>query len=136
MNPESMLKASRDVVAWFAHHPEGPPVKRLFGELLSGGLDRLKGPAPVPAMPEDFEEVVNMLARYVEQWERDIERKGRQEGRQEGEANLLMRLLQRRFGHVPEWASEKIAKADMTSLEEWSLRIFEARSLGDVFENQ
>ncbi|MBF0604141.1 MAG: Rpn family recombination-promoting nuclease/putative transposase [Nitrospirae bacterium] len=28
VSPESMLKASRDVVAWLARHPEGPPVKR------------------------------------------------------------------------------------------------------------
>ncbi|MBF0144959.1 MAG: Rpn family recombination-promoting nuclease/putative transposase [Magnetococcales bacterium] len=135
INPESMLKASRDVVTWFAHHPEGPPVKRLFGELLSGGLDRLKGPTPVPAMPEDFEEVVNMLARYVEQWEKDIERKGRQEGRQEGEAKMLTSLLQRRFGTIPEWAGEKISKANPAILEAWGLRIFDARSLVDVFED-
>ncbi|MBF0421128.1 MAG: DUF4351 domain-containing protein [Magnetococcales bacterium] len=57
----------------------------------------------------------------------------KQEGRQEGEAVLLTRLLQRRFGPVPEWANEKIAKADLSSLEEWSLRIFDAQSLDDVF---
>ncbi len=68
-------------------------------------------------------------------------RKGREEGREEGrqdgiqigeqrgEAALLMRLLQRRFGDLPAWASEKIAKAKSPALEEWSLRILEAPTL-------
>jgi hypothetical protein len=33
-SPASILKASRDLVEWFTKHPEGPPVKRLFRELL------------------------------------------------------------------------------------------------------
>ncbi|MBF0421216.1 MAG: DUF4351 domain-containing protein [Magnetococcales bacterium] len=45
-------------------------------------------------------------------------------------------MLQRRFGTVPEWGIEKIAKADLQSLEEWSLRIFDAQSLDDVFSDK
>ncbi|MBF0139045.1 MAG: Rpn family recombination-promoting nuclease/putative transposase [Magnetococcales bacterium] len=71
----------------------------------------------------------------------------REEGREEGErigvqrgerkeaAKMLTRQLQRRFGSVPDWANEKIAKADQSSLEEWSLRIFDTRSLDDVFSH-
>ncbi|MBF0420092.1 MAG: DUF4351 domain-containing protein [Magnetococcales bacterium] len=55
---------------------------------------------------------------------------------QEGEARILTRLLQRRFGSIPDWASEKVAKADLPSLEDWSLRIFDAQSLDDVFSNE
>ncbi len=51
-------------------------------------------------------------------------------------ASMLMRLLQRRFGSIPDWASEKIAKAELSSLEEWSLRIFDAQSLDDVFSDK
>ncbi len=60
---------------------------------------------------------------------------GEQRGRQVGEAAMLTRQLQRRFGIVPEWASEKIAKADLSSLEAWSLRIFDAQSLDEVFSD-
>lgn len=52
---------------------------------------------------------------------------------QKGEAKILTRLLQRRFGDLPTWASEKIVKAELSSLEEWSLRIFDAQSLEGVF---
>ncbi|MBF0462223.1 MAG: DUF4351 domain-containing protein [Magnetococcales bacterium] len=57
---------------------------------------------------------------------------GIQEGEQKGEAKMLVRQLQRRFGNVPEWANEKIAKADLSSLEEWSLRILDAPTLESV----
>ncbi|MBF0145178.1 MAG: DUF4351 domain-containing protein, partial [Magnetococcales bacterium] len=60
---------------------------------------------------------------------------GRQEGRQEGKAEMLTRQLQRRFGTLPDWARGKIAEADQSSLEAWSLRIFDAQSLDDVFSD-
>ncbi|MEO5330013.1 MAG: DUF4351 domain-containing protein [Magnetococcus sp. THC-1_WYH] len=56
-------------------------------------------------------------------------------GEQRGRATMLASLLQHRFGTVPEWASEKIAKAEVPSLEAWGLRIFDAQSLGDVFSD-
>ncbi|MBF0192766.1 MAG: DUF4351 domain-containing protein [Magnetococcales bacterium] len=60
--------------------------------------------------------------------------KERKEGRQEGEAKILTRLLQRRFGSLPDWANEKITKAKSSDLEEWSLRLMDApNSLEEVF---
>ncbi|HAT49806.1 MAG: Rpn family recombination-promoting nuclease/putative transposase [Nitrospirae bacterium] len=58
---------------------------------------------------------------------------GREEGLREGKAAVLTSLLQRRFGVLPSWACEKITKAPMPSLESWSLHIFDAQSLDDVF---
>ena len=58
--------------------------------------------------------------------------KGRQEGEQIGEAKILTRQLQRRFGDLPTWASDTIAKADLPSLEAWSLRILDALTLEGV----
>jgi len=85
-----------------------------------------------------------MLASRAEDWKRqwlqEGELKGRQEGRQEGEqmgrrqgeAAILLRQLERRFGALPGWASDRIATADTVALEEWSLRVFDAASLDDV----
>ncbi len=64
------------------------------------------------------------------------EQRGIQIGEQKGEAAILTRLLHHRFGAVPDWASEKIAKAELPSLEEWSLRIFDAQSLDDIFSDK
>ncbi|MBF0602339.1 MAG: DUF4351 domain-containing protein [Nitrospirae bacterium] len=60
-------------------------------------------------------------------------RDGHQEGERDGEAKILMRQLQRRFGIVPDWVREKVAKAELSFLENWSLRIFDAQSLDDIF---
>ncbi|MBF0584998.1 MAG: DUF4351 domain-containing protein [Magnetococcales bacterium] len=49
-----------------------------------------------------------------------------------GETALLIRLLQCRFGNLPVWATDKIAKADLSTLEEWSLRILDATTLESV----
>ncbi len=71
------------------------------------------------------------LAR--EEGEQIGELRGEQRGRREEGALTLTRQLQRRFGTVPDWAYEKIAKADLSSLGDWSLRIFDAQSLNDSF---
>ncbi|MBF0436369.1 MAG: DUF4351 domain-containing protein [Magnetococcales bacterium] len=57
-------------------------------------------------------------------------------GEQKGEAKMLTRQLQRRFGSVPDWVSEKIAEAEPPSLEEWSLRFVDAQSLDDIFSDK
>ena len=48
------------------------------------------------------------------------------------EGFLLMRQLQRRFGPVPAWVGERVAQADVAALEEWGLRILDARTLEAV----
>ena len=53
--------------------------------------------------------------------------------RQDKAGNMLLRQIQRRFGDAPTWAREKIAKADLLTLEEWSLRFVDAQSLEEIF---
>ncbi|MBF0137752.1 MAG: hypothetical protein HQL65_16100 [Magnetococcales bacterium] len=54
-------------------------------------------------------------------------------GEKNGVAKMLTRMLQRRFGDLPAWANEKIAKAELSSLEEWSVHFVEAQSLDAIF---
>ncbi|MBF0415742.1 MAG: Rpn family recombination-promoting nuclease/putative transposase [Magnetococcales bacterium] len=63
------------------------------------------------------------------------EKRGEKKGELKGKTEMLTRLLQRRFGNVPNWASEKMANAELSDLEAWSLRIFDAQSLDDVFSD-
>ncbi|MBF0171914.1 MAG: DUF4351 domain-containing protein [Magnetococcales bacterium] len=49
---------------------------------------------------------------------------------------ILMRQLRRRFGTIPEWVNEKVAQADLSSLEVWSLRFVDAQSLDAVFADK
>lgn len=62
---------------------------------------------------------------------------GRQEGREEGLAQgrseLLRRLLQARFGALPEAIEARLVAADRLELERWAIRCIDAGSLADVF---
>ncbi|MEO5370404.1 MAG: DUF4351 domain-containing protein [Magnetococcus sp. DMHC-1] len=70
--------------------------------------------------------------RLVQEY-RDGCQEGERNGEKKGRSKMLTRQLERRFGHVPDWASEKIAKANQPTLEEWCLRILDAQSLHEVF---
>jgi len=119
-------------------------LRPVFVDMLGAILAPL---APDVRVPDALLEVRNMLATRAEAWEQTLqqrvregeqraEQRGRQEGeqkgRQEGEAAILRRLLERRFGALPDWARDRIAAADTAALEEWGLRVLDAGSLDDV----
>jgi len=58
---------------------------------------------------------------------------GRNEGLIEGQAKLLLRLLSRRFGTIPDTLTERIRTATAEQLETWSLNILDAETLDEVF---
>ena len=58
---------------------------------------------------------------------------GRVEGRVEGEARILKRQLERRFGVLPEWASDQLVSAKEEELEAWSVAVLTAPTLDAVF---
>lgn len=53
-------------------------------------------------------------------------------GRLEGELAMLRRLIERRFGSMPDWAEERLAGRSMVELEELSVRFFDAQSLEEL----
>ncbi len=59
--------------------------------------------------------------------------KGRAEGRAEGQATSLVRLLERRFGHLPEHLRTRVFAADVQSLDTWFERAIDAADLQSVF---
>ena len=124
-DPQHIVALADAVLAWFVCYPGFAGLRSVFAELLGGMMGPL---APQVRVPEELLETRNMLASRTEngkqQW--------LQEGRQEGEATLLMRVLERRFGALPDWAKERIATADSVAIEEWGLRVLDAESLDDV----
>ena len=60
-----------------------------------------------------------------------IER-GKTEGKAEGEAKSLLRLLERRFGPLPEWARERVSAASVEQLDAWLDGVLDARSPDDL----
>jgi hypothetical protein len=60
---------------------------------------------------------------------------GQLEGRLEGESKLLRKLLERRFGTLPTWASDKLNFATEKDLEFWAETVLSATCLEAVFED-
>ena len=65
------------------------------------------------------------IDKYVQQ--------GVQQGLQQGEANILIHLMQTKFGTVPSEAIGRIEQADADTLLHWSERILTAEKPEDLF---
>jgi len=137
------------LLAWLGRHPGFDGLRAVFAELLGAMVAPL---SPGMRVPKELGEMRSRLVaraeQWVEQWKQEglqagLEegrqkglqegrQEGRQEGQQKGEATLLLRLMQRRFGPLPDWLTNHVMQADTTTLEEWGLRILDATRLEDV----
>jgi len=57
-----------------------------------------------------------------------------QVGMVKGQSSLLKRQLERRFGLLPDWATEKLKSAKAKDLEAWADAFFTAPTLEAVFK--
>ena len=109
--------------------------------LLEASLRRTK--------PEHWEALMGTVAQaWIEQGiekgiEKGIERgrsegrqegraEGREEGRAEGQAGIVLRLLELRFGDVPDAVRERVRGASAGELEAWAEAVLVAASLDEV----
>jgi hypothetical protein len=60
---------------------------------------------------------------------------GKAQGRVEGQGRALLRVLEKRFGKVSARLRERIATADVASIEAWFERALDAHDLNSVFES-
>ena len=130
--------------------PEEPELRRAFeGWLAEVIVPRLV--MPTAAVPErlTLEELESMLAERIDTWNEKLReegmqqgiqqgmqqgmQQGRKQGMQEGRAEILLRLLRKRFGFVDQDTCDRIAAADAELLLEWTDRFMAAESLAGVF---
>ena len=57
---------------------------------------------------------------------------GRSEGLIEGERQILLRLISRRFGPLPDWARKRVGVMQASDLERIALLVLDATSLEDL----
>lgn len=115
---------------------------------FAGTLEAIPDKIRVEPIRHAFEKamVANMTAEEYEYYEKAgiaitdaqgavqlAREEGRQEGRRAEAVAVLRRLLSRRFGVLPEGVSDKVAQADLPTLETWTDRVLDALSLNDVF---
>jgi hypothetical protein len=129
-----------EVIDWFRRHDGFARLMPLFAGLAGRVIRMAEGAPPDLQVSENLLEVRTMLAtraaEWKQQWLLEGEQKGRLEGRlegeQKGEAKVLLRLLERRFGSVPDAMKDRIAAADVSELDTWIMRVLDAGSIEDV----
>jgi len=72
------------------------------------------------------------LAPLYQQDREQAVQEGVQQGRQQGEADLLIRLIQRRFGEIPQNIEETIRKLPVERLEDLGLALLDFDTLTDL----
>ena len=70
-------------------------------------------------------EAESMLADRVPIWEEEL--------RQEGQSRMMVRLLRKRFGELPEPVNARLRSAPCEQLERWGDRFVEGASLNELF---
>ncbi len=119
------------LLAWLASHPGFSRERAVFADLLGAVMAR-SGMGPQVA--EDFLAMRGALLARAEQWQQAWRLEGLQEGLQKGEATLLLRLLERRFGALPDTVADRVRSADIALLEQWGVRVLDAANMDDVFK--
>lgn len=73
--------------------------------------------------------------RYVSSFERLLKTEGEARGEARRGAILLERLLERRFGKLPDPVRERLQQASVAQSEHWFDRALEAKALDEVFDD-
>jgi Domain of unknown function (DUF4351) len=60
-------------------------------------------------------------------------KRGLHEGRQEGEHILVQRLLENRFGALPDWTIEHLTRLSEADLADVAIRLFQTQTLEELF---
>ncbi len=144
---EAYVRALRLLLGGLAGD-EWQVLRRSLGMWLSQILPNEIVHANVLETLEQDEDPV-MLADRMKQWydqryERGIQQglvqglekgieKGIEQGLLAGEARVLERLLQRRFGNMPDWVLSRLNQADAVMLEDLAERLLDAPSLESLF---
>ena len=76
----------------------------------------------------EYPQEVDFMSNFADRFRQE----GMQQGMQQGEARVLLRLLQRKFGDLPEAIQRRIEQADERTLLEWSERVLTATRLDEV----
>lgn len=94
--------------------------------------------ARIPDLMEEPPMLADTMGRLfteaLQKGKKQGRKEGLKEGRDEGVAWVLTRLIEQRFGPIPEWALAHIQSAQANQLARWSQLILTAPSLESLFE--
>jgi hypothetical protein len=137
-----MRQAVDTLIDWLPSG-EQSSLRRAFSVWLEDSImPRVQG-GPVDEIP-DVKEIRSMLSETIQRWKEEFReeglrtgmRKGLRTGRREGEAEILIRLLEKRFGKLPESVRPRVRQASQSQLEAWADRILEAQSIDALINGE
>ncbi len=92
-------------------------------------LERLSADPEAQRLAQEREEAFLLYQFELNTARKEGEAKGRVEGRDQGQRAMVLRLVQHRFGGVPDDLRSRIEAASSEKLERWVDAIFEAESI-------
>ena len=127
-------EAIRGIVAKIADLPESQRHVAMQQLVVLAGLRRLA---------QTVKEEVQKMPLIIDLMENDLLgpairqgiAQGREEGRAEGEHLLLSRLIEKRFGPLPKWATAKLGALSLSEIEVLAERLFDAPSLDSLLDH-
>ena len=80
-----------------------------------------------------YPEEANKMSSFAERYREEGMQQGKQQGIQQGEVAVLLRLMERKFGHrLTETDRRLVESADAETLLKWSDKILSANSIEEV----
>jgi predicted transposase YdaD len=76
---------------------------------------------------------LTFIDKYIQQGERQGEQRAEQRGEQRGKAEMLLRLIQAKFGPPSPEVETRIERAEREQLDHWSVRVLTAQSTDELF---
>ena len=75
-----------------------------------------------------------VLGREYKRGHQEGVQQGIQQGIQEGELSLLRRMIEARFGSLPEWAEGRLRNRPVAEIEEPGVRLLKAETLEELLK--
>jgi predicted transposase/invertase (TIGR01784 family) len=123
---EAPSLTERDLITILTYLDKSSPL--LDDEIIREALQRL--------VPHKTEKIMGCITQpFYDRGKKEGIAEGKAEGKIEGEARILSRLLERRFGVVPEPLRQRIFSADVHAIESWAERAFDAPDLQSIFDS-
>lgn len=109
---------------------------RYIMEVSESSEEHLQELFEAAQLPEANEALMTaaekLIRRGREEGHKEGRKEGHKEGRKDGQGDLLIKLLSRRFGRLPEHVLARIRIASEPQLERWAERILTAPTLDAV----
>jgi len=151
-DPERIREVVTALLDWMAE-PEQASLRRAFTVWFNRVFFPSRGKEMIPPEFEELTEVRAMLAETVAEWKEEWKRdglkeglkkglkkgrkkgrnEGRKEGRKEGEANILLKLIELKFGPISLKDRKLVQSADSETLLRWGEQILTANKMDEIF---